>query len=134
MGGSAGGWLALWTEKPGVFAGLTNGYILSIRALFTGEDRRIDAARALFADLRRNAARLTVYPVAETAELAVALRGAGWWVKETPAGDRHWLDLGDMDHDSWWASRPGALRNTVQRKAKKEIGRASCRERVCQYV
>jgi len=26
-----------------------------------------------------------------------------------------------MDHDSWWASRPGALRNTVQRKAKKGI-------------
>src|SRR3546814_9695066 len=45
----------------------------------------------------------------------------GWWVKEKPAGDRHWLDLGDMDHDAWWASRPGALRNTVQRKAKKGI-------------
>ena len=26
-----------------------------------------------------------------------------------------------MDHDRWWASRPGALRNTVQRKAKKGI-------------
>src|SRR3546814_1078462 len=66
-------------------------------------------------------ARLTLYPVSETPELAVALRGAGWWVKEKPAGDRHWLDLGDMDHDAWWASRPGALRNTVQRKAKKGI-------------
>ena len=116
--GSTAAWLPLRTEKPGVFAGLTNWYSFSIRPLFTGEDRRIDAARALFADLRRNAARLTLYPVSETAELAVALRGAGWWVKETPAGDRHWLDLGDMDHDSWWASRPGALRNTVQRKAK----------------
>ena len=119
--GSTAAWLPLRTEKPGVFAGLTNWYSFSIRPLFTGEDRRIDAARALFADLRRNAARLTLYPVSETAELAVALRGAGWWVKETPAGDRHWLDLGDMDHDAWWASRPGALRNTVQRKAKKGI-------------
>src|SRR3546814_13928136 len=26
-----------------------------------------------------------------------------------------------MDQDAWWASRPGALRNTVQRKAKKGI-------------
>ena len=119
--GSTAAWLPLRTEKPGVFAGLTNWYSFSIRPLFTGEDRRIDAARALFADLRRNAARLTLYPVSETAELAVALRGAGWWVKETPAGDRHWLDLGDMDHDAWWASRPGALRNTVQRKAKKGV-------------
>ena len=119
--GSTAAWLPLRTEKPGVFAGLTNWYSFSIRPLFTGEDQRVDAARALFADLRRNAARLTLYPVSETAEVAVALRDAGWWVKETPAGDRHWLDLGDMDHDSWWASRPGALRNTVQRKAKKGI-------------
>src|SRR3546814_21123941 len=84
-------------------------------------------------------ARLTLYPVSETPELAVALRGAGWWVKEKPAGDRHWLDLGDMDHDAWWASRPGALRNTVQRKAKtgiadiQQIGGAPRRERVCKY-
>src|SRR3546814_18435321 len=27
-----------------------------------------------------------------------------------------------MDQDAWWASRPGALRNTGQRKAKKGIG------------
>jgi hypothetical protein len=26
-----------------------------------------------------------------------------------------------MDHDRWWASRPGALRSTVQRKAKKGV-------------
>ena len=26
-----------------------------------------------------------------------------------------------MDHDVWWASRPGALRSTVQRKAKKGV-------------
>lgn len=119
--GSTAAWLPLRTEKPDVFAGLTNWYSFSIRPLFTGEDQRIDATRALFADLRRNAAHLTLYPVSETAEFVVALRGAGWWVKETPAGDHHWLDLGDMDHQTWWASRPGALRNTVQRKAKKGV-------------
>lgn len=119
--GSTAAWLPLRTEKPRVFAGLTNWYSFSIRPLFTGEDQRNDAARALFANLRRNAARLTLYPVSEPAGLAAALRDAGWWVKETPVGDRHWLDLGDMGHDSWWASRPGALRNTVQRKAKKGV-------------
>src|SRR3546814_6029619 len=84
--GSTAAWLPLRTEKPAVFAGLTNWYSFSIRPLFTGEDRRIDAARALFADLRRNAARLTLYPVSETPELAVALRGAGWWGKEKQIG------------------------------------------------
>ncbi|MDO9370446.1 MAG: GNAT family N-acetyltransferase [Sphingopyxis sp.] len=119
--GSATAWLPLRIETPGELAGLTNWYSFSIRPLFIGAGESSDAARALFADLRRSAARLTLYPVAETAALTSALRAAGWWVKETPAGDRHWLDLGDMDHDAWWASRPGALRNTVQRKAKKGV-------------
>src|SRR3546814_20116889 len=38
-----------------------------------------------------------------------------------PKGDRHWLDLAGLDHDGWWDSRPGALRSTVQRKAKKGV-------------
>src|SRR3546814_9598675 len=37
--GSTAAWLPLRTEKPGVFAGLTNWYSFSIRPLFTGEDR-----------------------------------------------------------------------------------------------
>ena len=119
--GSTTAWLPLRIEKPGDFAGLTNWYSFSIRPLFTGTGDRSDALQTLFAELRRNAARLTLYPVPETAELVATLRAAGWWVKETPAGDRHWLDLGEMDHDAWWASRPGALRNTVQRKAKKGV-------------
>ena len=55
------------------------------------------------------------------ADLAAALRAAGWWVKATPAGDRHWLDLTGLTHDEWWDSRPGALKNTVKRKAKKGV-------------
>lgn len=119
--GSTAAWLPLRIEKPGELAGLTNWYSFSIRPLFTGEANRADALQALFADLRRSAARLTLYPVTDTEDLTAALRAAGWWVKAAPAGDRHWLCLGDMDHDIWWASRPGALRNTVQRKAKKGV-------------
>ena len=119
--GSTTAWLPLRIDRPGRFAGLTNWYSFSIRPLYVGGERRSDALRALFADLLRRAARLSLYPVPDPEELAVALRAAGWWVKEMPAGDRHWLDLADMDHDAWWASRPGALRNTVQRKAKKGV-------------
>jgi len=122
--GSAGAtraWLSLRFETPGDLVGLTNWYSFSIRPLFDGDGDRGDALRALFVDLRQKAARLTLYPVMEPDALTMALRAAGWWVKATPAGDRHWLDLGKMDHDRWWASRPGALRNTVQRKAKKGI-------------
>lgn len=122
--GSAGAtraWLPLRIDMPGDLAGLTNWYSFSIRPLFDGDGERGGPLRALFADLRHKAARLTLYPVIEPDALTAALRAAGWWVTATPAGDRHWLDLGDMDHDAWWSSRPGALRNTVQRKAKKGI-------------
>jgi len=119
--GNVTAWLPLRIEKPGKFAGLTNWYSFAIRPLFTGDGDRSAALRALFRNLRQQAAHLTFYPVSAPDDLAAALRAAGWWVTAKPAGDRHWLDLGDMDHDVWWASRPGALRSTVQRKAKKGV-------------
>lgn len=114
-------WLPLRVEKPGAFSGLANWYSFAIRPLFAGDGDRSAALSNLFAKLRKQTARLTLYPVADPDDQVAALRRAGWWVKATPAGDRHWLDLGEMDHDAWWASRPGALRNTVSRKAKKGV-------------
>ncbi len=119
--GSTAAWLPLRMETPGEFTGLTNWYSFAIRPLFIGEGDRSAALRALFKSLRPHAARLTLYPVGDPDDLVGALRAAGWWMKASRAGDRHWLNLGDMDHDAWWESRPGALRNTVQRKAKKGV-------------
>ena len=123
-GGSAGGataWFPLRIEKPGHLASLANWYSFSIRPLYVGDGDCRAALHALFVNLRSDTARLTLYPVSEPDEIVATLRAAGWWIQVTAAGDRHWLDLGDMDHDAWWASRPGALRSTVQRKAKKGI-------------
>ncbi|MBU0824796.1 MAG: GNAT family N-acetyltransferase [Alphaproteobacteria bacterium] len=119
--GAVTAWLPLRIEKPGDAAGLTNWYSFAIHPLYTGDGDRGPALRALFHNLRHSAAHLTLYPVSDPDALTAALRAVGWWVRTTPAGDRHWLDLGDMNHDAWWASRPGALRSTVQRKAKKGI-------------
>ena len=115
--------LPLRREKGGHLAGLTNWYSFAIRPLFSGTEGRPAALADLFRRLRAEAARLSLHPVLEGEHdrIAAALRAAGWWVQATPAGDRHWLDLGQMDHAAWWASRPGALRSTVQRKAKKGI-------------
>lgn len=119
--GSVTAWLPLRRDHVGQLSGLANWYSFSIRPLFTGEGDRAAALRALFAKLRKGAGRLTLYPVpdAAQADVAGAMRAAGWWVKAMPAGDRHWLDLSGMTHDDWWESRPGALKNTVKRKAKK---------------
>ena len=115
--------LPLRVEKPGHLAGLTNWYSFAIRPLYTGSGDHSAALFTLFRNLRSQAARLSLYPVRDDEREAIgsALRGAGWWVQIIAAGDRHWLDLGDMTHDDWWTSRPGALRNTVQRKAKRGI-------------
>jgi hypothetical protein len=116
-------WLPLRREKAGYFAGLTNWYSFAIRPLFRGDGDRAAALANLFGRLRKQAARLSLYPVSDgdRESLTAALRTAGWWVKAAPAGDRHWLDLSGLDHDSWWESRPGALKNTVKRKAKKGV-------------
>ncbi|WP_447764043.1 GNAT family N-acetyltransferase [Sphingopyxis panaciterrae] len=125
QGASAGttAWLPLRREKGGHLAGLTNWYSFAIRPLFRGSGDHAAALADLFGRLREQAARLSLYPIpdGDHDSIATALRKAGWWVKATPAGDRHWLDLSDLDHDRWWESRPGALKNTVKRKAKKGV-------------
>jgi hypothetical protein len=124
--GSAGAttaWLPLRTDTPGRFSGLSNWYSFAIRPLYSGDGDRAGALAALLTSLRRRATRLTLYPVpdADHDQLTAALRQAGWWVRAMPTGDRHWLDLAGMTHDDWWDSRPGALKNTVKRKAKKGV-------------
>lgn len=126
--GFVSAWLPLRVEKSGHFSGLTCWYSFSIRPLFAGPaypGERGGALHDLFAQLKSRTARLTLYPVPDIdglpGDLEIALRSAGWWVKSAPAGDRHWLDLESKTHDLWWEGRPGALKNTVKRKAKKGV-------------
>ena len=53
--------------------------------------------------------------------IADALRRAGWVVDVAATGANHWLDTHGRSFAEWWAARPGALRSTVQRKAKKGL-------------
>lgn len=126
--GKASAWLPLVQTGAGTLQGLTNWYSFSIRPLYCNAPSAAERAaslRDLARQLHDQAARLTLYPVPDhdgsKAEMVCALRAAGWLVIATPAGDRHSLDLGGMTYDQWWATRPGALRNTVARKAKKGV-------------
>lgn len=126
--GQVAAWLPLVETAPRRIMGLSNWYSFSLRPLFTGNGdagSRQEALADLARQLKHDADRLSLYPLpvhdGSHAAIASALKAAGWWVFATAAGDRHWLDLVGLDHDSWWASRPGALRNTIARKAKKNI-------------
>lgn len=131
-GQSAGcsAWLPLIEARAGHKTSLSNWYSFSHRPLFSGS-RDPDAQRLaltdLLAGLRSSTACISLYPVPEndgsSALLCRALRDAGWWFVDNPAGDNHWLDIPASDHDHWWTERPGALRNTVARKSKKGLVR-----------
>lgn len=120
--------LPLAETRRGAFGALANWYSFAIRPLFSGSPDGAAAQAALTdlaCQLRSKAARVSLYPVPDrdgsNALLESAFRAAGWWVAAARTGDSHWLDLAGLDHDSWWESRPGALRNTIARKAKKGV-------------
>lgn len=129
--GSADGcsvWLPLVAPQAGRLESLANWYSFVHRPLFAGARdtmAQTGALTDLCTRLRARAAQLSLYPVPEVdgsqAMLCAALKAAGWWVVARPAGDSHWLDLAGLDYDRWWADRPGALRSTVARKAKKGL-------------
>jgi Acetyltransferase (GNAT) domain len=126
--GNAAAWLSLVAPHPNTRTSLANWYSFVHRPQFSGA--RDAAAQQLAltdlcAGLKRSVARLTLYPVPESdgsvPMLRAALTSAGWWVSAQPAGDSHWLDLNGLDYDGWWQMRPGELRSTVARKAKKGL-------------
>ncbi|MBH5322772.1 GNAT family N-acetyltransferase [Aurantiacibacter sediminis] len=48
-----------------------------------------------------------------------AFRQAGWFVSRKPCDVNHYLDLRGRDYTAFLADRPGQLRTTLKRKAKK---------------
>ena len=55
--------------------------------------------------------------------LAHALKVAGWWVEVFPQFGNWYLPTPDLSFADYWQARPGALRNTGQRRHKALIGR-----------
>ncbi|MEQ1687161.1 MAG: GNAT family N-acetyltransferase [Sphingopyxis sp.] len=125
----AGGGVRLFLARKGdsVFA-LANYYSFSWAPLWRG---RPDAAqqsallRSIALSLKLHAPKLwfAAIPAADGSAdtLAKALRDAGWVVDVQPSSHNHWLDTKGRSFADWWAMRPGALRSTVQRKAKKRL-------------
>ncbi len=102
---------------------LANWYTFRVKPLVTPEADR----RALFSELAADLAGQSPHLIlsslpdenGEASELAGALRAAGWAVFIDQCDVNHVLEVNGRSFAEYLASRPGALRTTLKRKAGK---------------
>lgn len=122
---NAEAWLFLADRGDSSRTAIANHYSFAFRPIFTGTSSPAQQARLLehiAAALARNVARVDMFPVPEedgtAALLLAAFRKAGWIAVSRPMGGNHYLRVSGRDFATYWEGRPGALRNTVRRKAR----------------
>ncbi len=109
----------------------TDGRIEPLRNWYSFTWRQLapqgaDGARLLAAiarDLRRRSHRVTLWPVPDedgsATRLETAFRNAGWLVRREQCDHNHVLPVHGRSFAEYWAARPGRMRTTLKRKAKK---------------
>jgi hypothetical protein len=97
---------------------LANWYSFIARPRFAGKGA--DLLPALLRSLSNvGALSMAPLPGAEARLLADAMRAAGWIATLVPSDYNHVLHPAGRDFATWWAARPGQLRETVRRKQGK---------------
>lgn len=111
------------TEDGGRITPLRNWYSFTWRQLApegVAGDRLLEA---IARQLKTRGHRVTLEPVpgedGSAERLARAFRAAGWQVAVEECDTNHVLDVGGRSFAEYWESRPGQLRTTLKRKAKK---------------
>lgn len=120
--GPAEAWLFLLAPTDRRASALANWYSFSWAPVFLGDPdapTRRRLVEVLAQHLFRTATQVDFYPVTEAVDLLLdAFRRCGWFAVRRPMGGRHLLDVDGRDFDTYWAGRPGRLRNQVHRKAR----------------
>ena len=123
-------WLFLMKKGLGSYTALANWYNFTYRPIFAGDGHHDEVTKlALLASvakkLKSQCYHVEIAPVPEEDHAASlterAFEQAGWLVFKSKADDNHILSVNNRTFDQYWAERPGQLRNTVRRKAKKNI-------------
>ena len=111
------------TEDGGRITPLRNWYSFTWRQLApegVAGDRLLEA---IARQLKNRGHRVTLEPVpgedGSAERLARAFRAAGWQVAVEECDTNHVLDVRGRSFAEYWDSRPGQLRTTLKRKAKK---------------
>jgi len=111
-GGGAESWLFL-AEQGGKAEAWRCWYSLRFGLVGAAE-----GAEAVARTLRNRLSQLEIAPLEDPEPLASAFRRAGWAVFVSAATTSWRIGTAGQDFESYWAGRPGKLRNTAQRKAK----------------
>lgn len=110
-------------RADGAFEALTNWYAFTWSDLRTSGLANTAMLEALAHDLAGRTHRVTLSKLPEEdgtlARLADAFRKAGWLVIAEPCDTNHVLPVAGRSYAEFLADRPGRLRTTLKRKAKK---------------
>lgn len=112
--------LPLMRTKSGLEA-LRNWFSFTWRPLAPGGPRGDALLEALARDLRNRTPSVTLAALAEEDgnRLEAAFRAAGWTVAREHCDDNHVLRVVGRSFAEYWAARPGPMRTTHKRKARK---------------
>ena len=110
------------TGDGGVLSPLTNWYAFTFAELRTA-DAPPELLAALARDLAKRAHRIDLAKLAEEdgtlARMCAAFAQSGWLVYPEPSDTNHILRLNGRNFAAYLSDRPGQLRTTLKRKAKK---------------
>ncbi len=110
--------LALHETHDGL-ASLTNWFSFTWRPL----GRELRLLTAIASDLRQRTHRVTLSPLPDedgsASTVEDAFRDAGWFVFRELCDENHVLPVSGRSFAEYWATRPGKMRTTLKRKAKK---------------
>jgi hypothetical protein len=111
------------TENGGRITPLRNWYSFTWRELAPPGPQGDRLLEAIARQLKTRGWRVTLEPVpgedGSAERLARAFRAAGWKVTQEPCDINHVLPVDGRSFAEYWDSRPGTLRTTLKRKAKK---------------
>ena len=106
-------------HQPSGLASLTNWFSFTWRPL----GQSTELLTAIARDLRSKTHRIDMAPLpaedGSTAALERAFREAGWWIWRAQCDENHVLRVAGRRFADYWAQRPGKMRTTLKRKAKK---------------
>jgi len=110
-------------EDSGRITPLRNWYSFTWRQLAPEGDHGDALLAEIARQLKSRGHRVTLEPVpgedGSADRLATAFRETGWRVEVSRCDLNHVLNVDGRRFDEYWASRPGRLRTTLKRKAKK---------------